>query len=369
LGQCDYEHQGFIYYDQCVGQQFFLIEQPDGTILDPYIDFSFGFGIYGGQPVEFNYIMADVVSPCEDIDAVSITCIRERFDLVEVCNELEVEFIESCTYNFDERKFEYFIDVVATHPDEAIQNAGYLIRNNDTGQIITTINDSTTLGPFEKDSLISIDVSLSGLPFCVRSYIGPLAMCSDSQLEMATFRAIPLEDRNLIEWSTAIELSIDYFEVERSYDNESFEFFRKVNAIGESNAINAYQTVDLNTSIDTVYYQLKAYDFDENLYIINKVVTAIRETVSSVLELSSYWDDKLKIYPNPAQDYLHLSNLNIIGFEVQIIDTNGKLIQVTKPKFETDNEIQINIESLPKGIYFIKITDGTNEQTFKVLKN
>jgi len=370
LGQCDYEHLGFIYYDQCDGVQFFLIEKFDGTIVDPYIDISFGFGIYGGQPVEFDYVMADVTSPCEGMpDAVSITCIRERFDLVEICDEFEVEFIESCTYNFDSSRYEYFIDVVAIHPDAAVQSAGFFIKDNNTGQVVTTISDTIDIGPFEKDSLISLEVSIADLPFCVRSYNGPMDMCNGSQLEMSIFRAFPLEDRNLIEWSTAIELSIDYFEVERSFDQENFEIFRTVNAVGASNTITDYQTVDLNTNRDTAYYRLKAYDFNENLYIINKVVTVIRETVLAIPELSNYRENELKVYPNPTQDYVYLSSSNATGFEVQILDTNGKLIQVKKPEFETNNEMQINIESLPNGIYFIKITDGINEQTFKVLKN
>ncbi len=129
--QCDYEHEGFIFFDQCAGQTFFLLEKSDGTIVDPYIDINLGFGIYDGQPVQFDYIMADVVSPCEGmLDAVSITCIRENFELTELCNDFQVEIVEKCVYNFDIAAYENFIDVISNHPIDSIQSNGFIIKNN-----------------------------------------------------------------------------------------------------------------------------------------------------------------------------------------------------------------------------------------------
>ena len=287
IAQCDYEHKGFIYFDQCADQQFFLIETSDGTILDPYIDVNLGFSIYNGQPVQFDYIMADVVSPCEGMpDAISITCIREDFELTDLCNDLQLEFVENCIYNFDINEYQHYIDVIAKHPVDSIQNGGFIISNNNAGQIITSVDDTTRIGPFENDANISIDISIPSLPFCKKNYTRPSDTCSGSQLEMATFRATALEDRTLIEWSTSTELLIEYFELERSFDSENYETFRTVNSKGSGNLIQEYQAVDLNTSADTTYYRLKAYDYEEDLYIINKTLTVIREKLSGINDLN-----------------------------------------------------------------------------------
>jgi hypothetical protein len=58
------------------------------------------------------------------------------------------------------------------------------------------------------------------------------------------------------------------------------------------------------------------------------------------------------IYPNPASDFININSANIIGKEISIYDMLGnKLITATAESPET----RINIESLPIGVYFIKM--------------
>jgi len=68
----------------------------------------------------------------------------------------------------------------------------------------------------------------------------------------------------------------------------------------------------------------------------------------------------ISIYPNPTTDYLFIDNstsnnifvYNIIGKE--LIKESGN---------------RINVSSLSKGVYFIKVSDGVNSSTKKFIKN
>ncbi len=68
-------------------------------------------------------------------------------------------------------------------------------------------------------------------------------------------------------------------------------------------------------------------------------------------------NSKLKIYPNPAKDKLTVESTEKINF-VEILDITGKLI--LKSSIRKGASLQsININTLDKGIYFIKINNDT----------
>lgn len=90
------------------------------------------------------------------------------------------------------------------------------------------------------------------------------------------------------------------------------------------------------------------------------VVTNLDEAAIIQLELSAY--------PNPAVDFL---NLNIGEFEknnlsYQLYNVAGKLLENKKIE---QRLTKINMEKLPKAIYFVKVTrNKTSIKTFKIIK-
>jgi len=74
-------------------------------------------------------------------------------------------------------------------------------------------------------------------------------------------------------------------------------------------------------------------------------------------------NDKITLYPNPAQDYFKLSN--ITNAEIIITDTMGKTVLVLNG---VNDSQEINIASLSKGIYFISIKTENLNQTLKFSK-
>jgi hypothetical protein len=93
------------------------------------------------------------------------------------------------------------------------------------------------------------------------------------------------------------------------------------------------------------------------------IITGVKET-SIHLEMN--------VYPNPTTNYLTLkvdasTSLSNQQLSYQLIDLQGKVITNKKVSSTTTS---INVESLPKAIYFLNVTkDNQVVKTFKVIKN
>jgi hypothetical protein len=69
----------------------------------------------------------------------------------------------------------------------------------------------------------------------------------------------------------------------------------------------------------------------------------------------------IKLYPNPANDYITLTTANETDFTFKIFDATGKLV-IIKQLNGRSNRIDIN--ALAKGIYFIEAQDN-EKNTFR----
>lgn len=79
--------------------------------------------------------------------------------------------------------------------------------------------------------------------------------------------------------------------------------------------------------------------------------------------------DNLLIYPNPVQNLFTLSFLseNKQGYELLIADVNGKVFLKEKNKSNT-TEMQVDVSSLEKGIYWVFVKQGKQKFSKKILK-
>ena len=77
--------------------------------------------------------------------------------------------------------------------------------------------------------------------------------------------------------------------------------------------------------------------------------------------------DTISVYPNPVSDDRIEIQTNSIIDQIELVNLNGQLIQkINKPQFQ-DNKYQIN--NLPKGFYFLKMSDGKQIATKKIVVN
>jgi hypothetical protein len=81
-------------------------------------------------------------------------------------------------------------------------------------------------------------------------------------------------------------------------------------------------------------------------------------------EAVSYDANQLQIAPNPVKDFLQLkTNENLVPKSVSIVDSSGRIVYN-----QTDPEKIMDVSSLQRGIYFVKIETNKGTITKKILK-
>lgn len=71
------------------------------------------------------------------------------------------------------------------------------------------------------------------------------------------------------------------------------------------------------------------------------------------------------VFPNPFEDQITIESGSLSEHGIQVYNSAGQLINTFKTK---DSVTKLNLRGLNKGVYFMKITSGNNEQTIKLLK-
>lgn len=83
-----------------------------------------------------------------------------------------------------------------------------------------------------------------------------------------------------------------------------------------------------------------------------------------VTSVSSSGKIKFKVYPNPANDKLNLdTDLDSSEFQIEITDFTGRKLVNTHL-----NGFEIDIKSLPSGMYFLKVNTSTNQFVLRFVK-
>lgn len=104
---------------------------------------------------------------------------------------------------------------------------------------------------------------------------------------------------------------------------------------------------------------------DGKVMLTQKFKITVKST-SSIVDRSS---SKLKIYPSPAQNYIHLITDDFSGRgRVMFFDLTGKLITEDFIEF-TSGKGYLNLSELNQGIYFIKLETDDKIFSGKLIKN
>ncbi|MFT3750025.1 MAG: T9SS type A sorting domain-containing protein [Agriterribacter sp.] len=150
----------------------------------------------------------------------------------------------------------------------------------------------------------------------------------------------------LLQWTTVTEQNNRGFSIEHSTDGGTWKstgFVSSLSPDGNSNVELSYTFSDKQPSAGINYYRLKQVDIDGK-YIYSRV---------RIIKFT----DKLNIhiYPNPAKDIIKITGLK--GNEtLYIINITGQRVRNLKAG---GNTLQTNIQQLPSGMYFIRITDAS----------
>jgi hypothetical protein len=224
---------------------------------------------------------------------------------------------------------------------------GVAINNNDPLMIMVRKGNGCT---DTDNNAADFDVVTSASP---RNKNSAVVSCSGVPVVLTNFSVQKVNGGVQVNWATSQEQNSSHFIVESSTDQSNWKTVTTVAAAGNSASANNYSATDNNPSQGVNYYRLKMVDLD------NSFVTSAVKSVSFSNGFS------VSISPNPASSFINVElSGNNSSSRVILSDLNGKVVynQIT-----TAPKLQINSSAFAKGMYIIKVINGTEVNTSKVM--
>ena len=220
-----------------------------------------------------------------------------------------------------------------------------------TGSALLTIpNMPTTTARIRIEGQNNVFFDISDFNFTITAAL---------PVRFISFNAVANKVDIAVKWETATEINNAGFEVQRSENfNSNFVKIAFVNPATSNTLSKKYEYIDRDVVAGkTYYYRLKQLDTDgrEDFTVVK----------AANLNKNGMWD--IALTPNPTKDFFSLNVFSDskINKQIEIIATDGRLIK----RYETlENELTIDVEALPEGIYFIKVTSEGQQITKKFLK-
>lgn len=176
-------------------------------------------------------------------------------------------------------------------------------------------------------------------------------------LDLIGFDGNITESGNQLSWTTANEIDIKEFIVERSENGETFSAIGFVDAVGNTVINTNYTFIDDIKSPGQTYYRLKIANSD-NTFAYSKIIL-----------LEDEFTNTIKLFPNPVTDYATLifSN-NCDNCIIQICSVNGKVIENLSSSVSDKQHLEINTQNLQPGFYVINIIGDAINKTIPFIK-
>jgi hypothetical protein len=157
----------------------------------------------------------------------------------------------------------------------------------------------------------------------------------------------------ILQWQTSSEINTAYFDVERSFDGQTFTSAGKVNAKGA--ATNTYTFSDnavFSIAGNNAYYRLKMVDINGKF------------KYSAIVKLTNNKGGKISLFPNPTTDAVTISGLNTKDV-IRLLSIDGKVLLQQKA---AANSMILNIEKYKSGSYIIQVKNDTEVIQQKLVK-
>ncbi|MFK8038290.1 MAG: DUF2341 domain-containing protein [Crocinitomicaceae bacterium] len=176
---------------------------------------------------------------------------------------------------------------------------------------------------------------------------GASNLCWTLPVELTDFTAQEVNNIDAqLNWTTASEINNDYFVIEKSIDANSWFELARVKGAGTSFSTIDYSYIDENLKDKISYYRLKQIDFDGS--------SSLSKTESVTLK---YLRNEFSVYPNPASNQVTIETKG--AGTISIRSATGQIIN--QLIVNNSGSTIINIESLPKGIYFVEFGNTTKK--------
>lgn len=201
------------------------------------------------------------------------------------------------------------------------------------------------------------------------------AGCYDKVISVATSSSLPVKlvsftatlnnsNKADLKWTTASEINVSHFVVERSTDGANYNDAGVVFAYGNATDKTNYNFSDNVSSIQSgiVYYRLRSVDIDGKFQYSETRIIRISKTTDTNITIQAY--------PNPVINELRVSipstwqNKKVV---YELYNANGQATKRMEAASSNQTET-LNVNSLAPGFYLMKVTcDGESAQQ-KIVK-
>jgi hypothetical protein len=170
-------------------------------------------------------------------------------------------------------------------------------------------------------------------------------------IQLLSFNATYDDNENVVnlDWATATETNNGFFTIERTTNGEEYSRVTTVKGAGNSSVTRQYFATDAYPNEGQSYYRLKQTDYDGHFTYSAPVAVNVENT------------NVLKIYPNPAGNWLNLSwySFTTGTSVISICDNTGRILMTPykESTLSQNNTHSFSIASLSPGLYFIRLED------------
>lgn len=237
-----------------------------------------------------------------------------------------------------------------------------IFKNSDANSAVLTAA-TTTITPtarttFSTDYVIKANIT----SFSSFYFAGSLITLP---LNLLTFTGNYINNATQLEWKTESEGNTSHFVVERGADGRTFNSIGTVAAHGTTTSVTRYPYTDNDASLASslvLYYRLKMVDID-GAYKYSSVIAITLPAITG----------KVTIIPNPVESGGDV-NVNMMApangkVDWRLIDNNGRtVLQSTYHAKKGNNDMKINVDGLPAGLYNMVVSGAGINQTVKLSK-
>ncbi len=190
--------------------------------------------------------------------------------------------------------------------------------------------------------------------------IGTVSTNSVLPAELVEFNANKKNATVLLNWTTASEINVSHFEIERSLDGIEFIKIGSHDAIGDAVTTTSYNFHDKQPRTGTNYYRLKTIDLDGS------------ESLSRIVSAGFQNLDHPVAVPNPVREQLLIIGLDLNSYQamVEIYNSTGQVLFQQEIGIN-DGKLELQMKDVNitfQGTYFLRIVDATRTHNLTILK-
>jgi hypothetical protein len=234
--------------------------------------------------------------------------------------------------------------------------ANGLTRSRSEGSTSGTINDAYNSTPGSN----GIAQTITSFPLLLNPG-NASSPCGILPVTLTAWNGVYRNDKTYLSWQADKGVDFSHFVVERSSDGVNYISLGQVQASTSAALTLQYSFIDIAPAGGANYYRLKMVDIDGR-YQYSGIIT-IRTNIQGFNVTAS---------PNPFTDnvVITIESKTDETVHLRVFNNDGKLVwrKSISVNAGTNARYFSELQSLPKGIYFIKVNKQNSEASLKLIK-